>query len=132
LIMEVEAHREIYDKSDPNHKLKGKIEEAWREIAFKQKWKNLRDMFRVKHREQMMQVSGAKGGKKRMDFLPKVLFLVPHIETSGTMSNYSPLSSSQFFQPNDEQFDENTDIAGNSIRSMETTKEFTTPASQIL
>ncbi|KAJ6643903.1 hypothetical protein Bhyg_08868, partial [Pseudolycoriella hygida] len=74
LIMEVEAHREIYDKSDPNHKLKGKIEEAWREIAFVKK---------------------------------------------------------MFLQPNDEQFDENTDIAGNSIGSMEATKEFTTPASQV-
>lgn len=33
LIMEVEAHMEIYDKSHPGFKIRGNVEKAWQEIA---------------------------------------------------------------------------------------------------
>ena len=34
LIMEVESHRILYDKTDPNHKFKGRMDDAWKEINF--------------------------------------------------------------------------------------------------
>ncbi|KAJ6638751.1 hypothetical protein Bhyg_11489 [Pseudolycoriella hygida] len=64
LIMEVESHCILYDKSNPDHKYKNKIQNVWKEISYvlgedeeflKKKWRNLRDTFHAKHRECMLQ-----------------------------------------------------------------------------
>ncbi|KAJ6639669.1 hypothetical protein Bhyg_12416 [Pseudolycoriella hygida] len=34
LIMEVESHRILYDKSNPDHKYKNKIQNVWKEISY--------------------------------------------------------------------------------------------------
>ncbi|KAJ6648105.1 hypothetical protein Bhyg_03330 [Pseudolycoriella hygida] len=81
LIMEVESHRILYDKSNPDHKYKNKIQNVWKEISY------------VLGED----VSGGKGGKKKEWILyKKMLFLVPYTEITGNESNYSaPPSTSE-------------------------------------